>query len=203
MLCQTCQDLLPRIEPPVCQRCGLPLRGRDSCRGCQEWRDLDGLRSLFRFEGVARRAVHSLKYENLKALARPLAELMAVYLRQNPVPAELIVPVPLHRRRLRERGYNQSALVAQELGRLCDISVTERVLMRSRYTPPQMEAASAELRRRNVSGAFACRGDGVRQRDVLLIDDVCTTGATLESCAAALKAGGAISVWALTIAREL
>ena len=203
LLCQTCQGALPWIEAPFCQHCGLPLEGNSVCRECREWRNLDGLRSPFRFEGVVRRAIHGLKYENLKALARPIAGLMAGYAKENPMPAELMVAVPLHRRRLRERGYNQSALVARELSRLLAVPVAEGILVRSRHASPQMETASAETRRRNVAQAFECRGDEVWGRHLLLIDDVCTTGATLESCAGALKAGGAASVWALTIAREV
>lgn len=149
-----------------------------------------------------RQAIHKLKYENLKALARPLAELLASYMSDNPMPAELMMAVPLHPRRLRERGYNQSALVTRELGRLLPLPVAEGVLVRRRHTSPQAKADSAEMRRRNVAQAFECR-EGLRGQRVLLVDDVCTTGATLESCAAALKAGGAPSVWALTIAREL
>ncbi|HEX77238.1 MAG TPA: ComF family protein [Dehalococcoidia bacterium] len=202
LLCVECQDSLPRIQPPLCRRCGLPLPQDTTCWGCREWRDLDGLRSVFRFEGLVRQAIHKLKYENLKALARPLAELLASYMSDNPMPAELMMAVPLHPRRLRERGYNQSALVTRELGRLLPLPVAEGVLVRRRHTSPQAKADSAEMRRRNVAQAFECR-EGLRGQRVLLVDDVCTTGATLESCAAALKAGGAPSVWALTIAREL
>ena len=203
LLCRECQSALPWIEPPLCERCGWPLLGEASCRQCRGWTELDGLRSPFRFEGLIRQAVHSLKYENLKAVARPLAGILADYVWENPMPAGLLVAVPLHSRRLRERGYNQSGLVAAELGRLLDLPVAEGVVVRHRHTPAQAEADSAERRRHNVARAFAARGEGLQGKGVLLVDDVCTTGATLESCAAALKAGGAASVWALTIAREV
>jgi ComF family protein len=116
------------------------------------------------------------------------------------MPVDVIVPVPLHPARLRRRGYNQAALLARELGRRVGLPVEERALQRVRATRSQMRLSAAD-RRRNVQGAFRCADGRVRGRRVLLLDDVCTTGATLEACADALRAGGAESVWALTLAR--
>lgn len=150
-----------------------------------------------------RKAIHQLKYRNLKAIAPCLAELLADYLRSNPLPGEVIVPVPLHPRRLRERGYNQSSLLARELSKRIDVPVIEDCLIRVKQAQPQVRAINAEERRRNVVDAFVCREGSVRGKQVILIDDVCTSGATLESCAVALKSKGATSVWGLTLAREI
>lgn len=116
------------------------------------------------------------------------------------MPMDIIVPVPLHTTRLRERGYNQAALLAREMARQVGLAVDERTLLRQRSTAPQVEL-DIEQRKENVHGAFRCSSDALAGRRVLLIDDVCTTGATLEACAVAVQEGGADCVWALTLAR--
>jgi len=151
---------------------------------------------------VIRKAIHELKYRNLRAISPPLAELLADYLKANPLPGEALVSVPLHPRRLKERGYNQSSLLARELGKYIGLPVIEDCLVRVKQAQPQVKAVDVEERRRNVADAFACRDERVKGKRIILIDDVCTSGATLESCAAALKNKGATSVWGLTLARE-
>lgn len=203
-LCLSCRNSLPRLWGPFCSRCGRPLSLQDRCPSCERWRlAIDGIRSPFRFEGVTRQAIHQFKYNNFKALAIPLARLLKAYLEVNPLPAEVLVPVPLHPRRLRERGYNQSSLLARELGKLTGLPVAEEVLLRSKDSPAQARAATAEARRSNVAGAFLCRHQELFGKQVLLIDDVCTTGATLDSCAIALRSARVVSAWGLTVAREV
>jgi ComF family protein len=150
-----------------------------------------------------RQAIHQLKYRNLRTLAPSLAELLRDYLAANPIPAEVLVPVPLHPKRRRERGYNQSSLLARELGKLTGLVVVDDCLIRQRTALPQARSASVEDRRRNVAKAFICRDHQLQERQVLLIDDVTTSGATLDACAAAVKASGAASVWGLALAREI
>jgi predicted amidophosphoribosyltransferase len=104
---------------------------------------------------------------------------------------------------LRERGYNQSSLLARELGKSIDLPVIEDCLIRVKQAQPQVRAVDVEERRRNVADAFVCRDEKVGGKQIILIDDVCTSGATLESCAAALKSKDATSVWGLTLAREI
>lgn len=152
---------------------------------------------------MLRQAIHKLKYRNLRALAAPLAGLLYDYLSLNPMPVEVLAPVPLHPKRLRERGYNQSALLAVELGKLTNLMVIDDCLIRQRYAPPQAGTSRVEQRRGNVARAFTCRDRRLVNKRVLLIDDVATSGSTLDACAAAVKAGGAASVWGLTIAREI
>lgn len=150
-----------------------------------------------------RKAIHELKYRNLRAISTRLAELLADYLKANPLPGEALVGVPLHPRRLRERGYNQSGLLAREMGKHIGLPVIEDCLMRVKQAQPQVRAADVEERRRNVADAFVCCDERVKGKGIILIDDVCTSGATLESCAAALKNKGATSVWGLTLAMEI
>jgi ComF family protein len=204
LICDSCRASMLSIEFPVCPRCGKPQPDGAFCRSCVNWQaSIEGIRAPFQFEGVVREAVHQFKYRNLRTLALPLANLMSEYLIEHPVPGEVIVPVPLHHQRLRERGYNQSALLARELGKIVNLPVNEEVLIRIKATTPQAKTASVEERRSNVIGAFACRGNSLTGKSVLLIDDVSTSGATLNACALALKTTGAISVWGLTLAREI
>jgi ComF family protein len=150
-----------------------------------------------------RQAIHQLKYKNLRALAAPLARLLNDYLITNPVPGEVLVPVPLHRKRLRERGYNQSSLLAGELAKLTNLPMVADCLIRQRHAPPQARTSTVDERKSNVADAFAYRDQRLRDKQVLLIDDVSTSGATLNACAMALKAAGATSVWGLVLAREI
>jgi len=203
-LCYSCRQSLPRITPPLCPRCGRPQPSGILCPSCVSWSaKIDGIRSPFRFDGTMREAIHQLKYRNLRVLAVPLAKLLQDYLITDPMPAEVLVPVPLHQKRLRERGYNQSSLLARQLGKLANLPIADDCLIRQRHAPPQARTATVEERRSNVTDAFACRDHRLRDKQVLLIDDVSTSGATLDACAAALKAGGATSVWGLVMAREI
>lgn len=185
----------------------------DSCR--QAPLAIDGIRSVLRFEGSTRQVIHRFKYGNRPVLATPLAGLMAEYWREQPLPTDVIVPVPLHVARQRQRGYNQAHLLANALGHHIGLPVSGDVLWRVRPTPAQVGLSMAE-RRANVRGAFAsldtanAQGSSIigvnpvhpiRGHRVLVVDDVCTTGATLEACSLALRAAGAASVWGLTVAR--
>ncbi|MFC2058995.1 ComF family protein [Chloroflexota bacterium] len=203
LLCSSCSQALPRVGMPYCQHCGVSIEQGDLCTLCGSSPPaIDGMRSLFVFEGTIREAIHHFKYKRLKALAVPLGELLAEYIYSYPLDMDLLMAVPLHPKRLRERGFNQAALLAQELGKLSSIPVADNLLLRLRDTAPQARALSSDQRSSNVQTAFGCRQriDGVR---VLLIDDVCTTGATLDACAVALKDAGACFVWGLTLAREM
>jgi ComF family protein len=113
------------------------------------------------------------------------------------------VPVPLHDKRLKERGYNQSALLAKELSRLTGFPVNETCLVRNVYNVPQAKTRNVEERKQNVIGIFSVVNDDLLEKKVLLIDDVTTSGATLNACASPLKKTGAASVWGLTLAREI
>ena len=152
-------------------------------------------------EGTLRTAIHRFKYSNMRPLAVPLARLASEYLGQNHLPVKIVVPVPLHSRRFRDRGYNQSELLAEQIGSAMGLRVVVDVLQRVRSTVPQV-GLSADQRRKNVTGAFRCTGTSLKGQDVLLVDDVCTTGATLEACSVALQEAGAGHVWGLVLARE-
>jgi competence protein ComFC len=202
-ICNSCRSSLPKIAGPLCPKCGRPQASGILCPDCISWNSsIDGIRSPFRFEGVIREAVHQFKYKNLRALAPTLGAMMADYLQTNPIPGEILVPVPLHPKRWRERGYNQSGLLAKELGKTAGLPVIEDGLMRQKYTPPQAKTLNVVERKKNAIGAFSCHSD-LKNKKIIVIDDVSTSGATLDACATVLKTAGADSVWGLTLAREI
>lgn len=201
-LCDACIENLPLLHPPYCNRCGLPNSGHTICPDCQNLPlTIDGIRSMYLHEGLARDAVHALKYKNIKAMAKPLAVLMARHLEAKPFSIDIITAVPMHPKRLRSRGYNQPDLLADELSRLTGLALAKDSLIRTKDTISQVSLA-ADDRIQNVEAAFQCKDHAFVDKDVLLVDDVCTTGATLNACAIALREGGANSVWGLTLSRE-
>ncbi len=200
VICEECIPHLATLSPPYCNICASP-RTTSPCRACVENPpEVDGVRAPYLFEGPIREAVHRFKYQGLRAAAPDLGRLLAEFLAHHRVPGEVIVPVPLHSRRLRQRGYNQAALLARHLAKLTGLELNEGLLVCTTETSAQVETASRSQRRDNVKGNFRCEGDvsGLR---VILVDDVATTGSTLSACAAALKASGAASVWGLVLAR--
>jgi competence protein ComFC len=203
-ICTDCLRSVHRIYPPICPLCGRPQPADVLCPDCISWpADIEGIRAPYVFEGVIRETIHQFKYKNLRALDSLLGRLLKEYLASYPLDFDIIVPVPLHSRRLRERGYNQSALLARKLGELMNVPVEETSLTRNRYILPQAKTHSVEERRTNVCGVFSCRRGNLEGKKLLIIDDVSTSGATLNACAGAAKAEGSASVYGLTLAREI
>lgn len=203
LLCSNCVRQVA-VLGPACPRCARPQASDMTCATCwTRTSSLDGIRAPYRFHGALRTAIHELKYHRLRSIATPLARFLAEYLALKPMPGDCLVPVPLHGRRLRERGYNQSALLARALSKITGLTVVENSLVRLRDSAPQARSTSVESRRANVAAAFACCDRRLREVGVILVDDVCTSGATLEACATALKRGGAASAYGLVLAREV
>jgi ComF family protein len=209
--CSTCWADFSSLDGSVCPRCGRPFDSPETlthspdhhCLACRQTPPtFDQALSVGYFEGPLREAIHQFKYRPCRSLGKPLAGWMAENIR--PVSdIDCIIPVPLHVARLRQRGFNQALILAYELSRTFTIPLSFDNLKRVRPTRPQVEL-SGEERIKNVAGAFALRRpDELRDRDVLLIDDVFTTGATMNECAMVLKDAGASRVTALTIARAV
>ena len=185
-----------------CSRCWMPL-GKGRCSSCAEQLpSFASLRSGLRYEGEAQRLVQAFKFKDQTALAADLGRLLASQYLKIPGQPEAVVPVPLTGVRRRQRGYNQALLLARELASITGLPVLE-ALQRRTSTRSQSQAADADERRRNVATAFSMkRGLSVSGLSLLLIDDVATTGATLDACARVLLESGASRVDALTLARE-
>jgi ComF family protein len=202
-LCSVCQACVPILQPPFCAHCGHNLDKAGLCAKCQGASShLEIIRSVAPHVWPLRSTVHALKYEGMRVLAAPLADLLAQCWQATGHPVDVIVPVPLHPRRVRQRGYNQAAILARALGPRLGLPVLTQALVRQRDTHSQV-GLSAQERRDNVWGAFTCQSEALLGARVLLVDDVFTTGATLEACAHALRAFGAAQVNALTLTRAL
>lgn len=202
-MCDACLADCRRIDPSTaCRRCGKPsAAGSPGCSRCANWLpELVAVCSVFAFAGPIRDAVHRLKYQREFARAEWCAIWLIDDFNRLSWPVDLIVPVPLHAARERERGYNQAEKLARDLSHGVGVPVSN-ALVRRRFTRPQVGLGAAE-RVENVNLAFAARG-ALEGQSVLLIDDVLTTGATLNDCARACSAAGAKLVWGLTLAADV
>jgi len=200
LFCAACQARVEQPPAPACPRCGRPAEDERLCPTCLATpSSLDAIAAAAVFASPLRDAIHHLKYENGRSLAEPLAAILIAAWQRASFPTDVILPVPLHRQRIAERGYNQSALLARAFGRGVAVPVDEKMLMRTRATRQQVGLDRTE-RAHNVAGAFVCRGDFPGKR-VVLLDDVYTTGSTLEACAEALHNAGAIAVCGFVLAR--
>jgi ComF family protein len=206
-ICPACRGRLPLVSSPLCPICGIPFIGTGSdhrCGSCLTHPPhFDTARSRFLYEGPVRDLIHSFKYNKRVHLRYPLA-LLTLQGVSGLLPdhdPQLIVPVPLHRSRLRQRGFNQAVLLGRVLSSRLSLPMLPDALVRTRPTEPQITLSAAE-RRDNVKGAFTVtRPDRIAGKRILLLDDVMTTGSTMDECAKELKKAGAEAVVAVTIAR--
>ncbi len=201
VLCRACFDALPTIGRPVCARCGMPTAFVTFA--CEECKNVDfgfeGARAALRYEGVGKEVVHSLKYGGYTRVVERLAAPLMDGALDGGGRFDAVVPVPLHRSRLRRRGFNQAGLLARGVARRINVPVSD-TLQAVRRTRDQVDL-SAEERRANVEGAYSTKG---RVRGaILLVDDVFTTGATMSSCAETLVRAGAREVHALSLCRTV
>lgn len=204
-ICPACRDGFHFINHPLCSTCGTPFLaiGNDHvCSACQKSPPaFQSARAALVYEAGVSQLIHSFKYGHATHLRRPLALLMLEQLNEwvISISPDLIIPVPLHIKRLRQRGFNQAVLIAEIVGQRCAIPVCSGILQRRRWTEPQINLKSEE-RQQNVKGAFAVKDDTLIQgKKVLLLDDVYTTGSTVRECSASLMLSGAKEVFVSTV----
>lgn len=203
-VCPPCWNSIRPLTPPLCDRCGDPLSAwrapeREVCPRCRRSHpQVERARAVGEYDGALRVIIRAIKYEGRRSLALPLGRLMRTRGAELLEGADAVVPVPLHHSRRSERGFNQAADLSRPLG----VPVRD-ALRRVRRTPTQTGLPAAQ-RHRNVRDAFAVTrvGRSLAGATIVLIDDVSTTGATLEACARALRGAGVREVRALTAARR-
>lgn len=207
-----CSACLAQIAPPLslprCPRCDRPqdstnpLTALNTCLACdQQFPSLNGLRVFGGYQSPLKEAIHALKYTRFPAVAHPLGQKLADLWQAQKIDVDGVIPVPLHAERVQQRGYNQSTLLAEVVCERLRIALYDNLVQRVRPTRPQV-GLNYQERLQNVADAFEA-DPTVSGTRWLLVDDVCTSGATLEGCAAALRAKGAMQVWALVLARPL
>ena len=200
--CDQCMESTPKLTGNTCVKCG--ERTSENLKLCGDCATLppplDRLVPIYRYGGSARSVVHALKYRHVTAIAPAMADTMSAHKFVSKANLDCIAPVPAHRDRLRERGYNQASLIGREIADKLQLQFLGDALTKNRATQSQVEL-TRQQRAMSLRGAFEAnyRFDDAH---VLLIDDVCTTGNTLMNCAAALKIAGARRVSAIVFAKE-
>lgn len=206
-LCPDCQSFLPYLEQPLCPVCTRSAVDGFTHPRCRSRYAPDRLFVPFRYYGITAAAVKKLKYRSATALADFLVGLLVEEMMESGFAfgqESVLIPVPLHPVKQLERGFNQSALLARSLGKLLKIEVVDGVLKRVRETPSQTKLKGKE-REKNVRGAFGLdkkKGTLFRRKDIILVDDVFTTGATLRECSRVLKRAGARFIYLVAVAKD-
>ena len=201
-ICNVCREKLKPITGPRCFRCSKPLKREEQeyCKDCRKTRLFDQGIGIFPYGSVLQESLFKLKYGKRQEYGSFYGQIAAVYSREiiRNWGVEIIIPIPLHRKRIEKRGYNQAELIAEALGKTLCIPVDSRLMKRKVNTRPQKELDYRE-RKQNMKNAFFLKGEN-RYRRILLVDDIYTTGSTIEAAAELLKRNGAENVFFLTIA---
>jgi len=199
--CMNCQQKVQILNGTVCEICGLPQNTDGICSICRTERPhFRALRAWAVFDDPVKQALHKLKYYRDFSMGDALAAQMTDFVKGLNWRIDMLIPIPLGRQRMKERGYNQAGMIAEPLAMALDIEFAPKALMRRKETRSQVGLSKQE-RQKNVLGAF--QATGVSGKNILVLDDVSTTGSTLSSSAEALLSAGAKDVYALTVARAL
>ena len=200
LFCRDCRSKLQPVGEHFCSKCGKPLKYGKSCRLCAGSGFLfQASRAPYIYEGPAADLIKKLKYDGCLELAPILSDLLYGFWKELGWEADLIVPVPLSEKRRAQRGFNQSEMIARYFAKRTGVPIAPGALMKIRHTAQQV-GLNAEERRENLSGAFAAEEVMVKDKRILLLDDVMTTGSTFAECSAVLLKAGAGSVKCLSVA---
>ena len=198
-----CQRRVLQIKKPFCEKCGIPTKGAHTCEKClSNPPAYRMMRSWAVFDSPVQNALHTIKYRRNIGLGESFAAQMAEFFRSLEWQVDVLMPVPLGKNRLKERGYNQVALVARPLAYEAGLDYNPGAIWKARETRSQV-GLSISQRRENVDGAYQADARTVKHKSVVLMDDVATTGSTILACTDALLSAGAKEVYAITIARAL
>lgn len=198
--CDCCKNKLPHNEQLICPGCLNPSLSGITHAFCHKKTPIDQVFFPFKYEGAIKKAIKKIKYQGVFAITEDLVAITAERVDQTLFTDMLLVPVPLHQKRYKTRGFNQAELIAKHLSQLWHIPYDATVLKRVRNTRPQVELKKKD-RQSNIKGAFeVCDSKKVKDRKIVLVDDVFTTGATLTECARVLKKKKASTIWVFTIA---
>lgn len=199
VVCDACAADLPRLQGPSCPRCAMPTPSGETCGHClKKPPHFDAARAAFAYDFPLDKLIQSFKYAHRLALGAYFGRQLSMLPH---IEADLIIPLPLHRERLRERGFNQAIELARPVSRAWHLPIDATSCTRTRNTTAQVQLAWRQ-RVKNMRGAFHCSTDLTGKR-IILIDDVMTSGASLNECARTLKLHGALEVTALVVARAL
>lgn len=197
--CLACWSKIERYSGPSCIICGMPTTSENTgrCEDCLKGTSFNKVFYYGKYEGILKEVIHQYKFNRVKRLAKPLA----MFLLELPIPdSDAIVVVPLHKKRLRQREFNQTAVIGHHLSKKLKIPLLLDALIKVKETKPQTGLGSEE-RLRNLNNTFIAK-DVVKELNLLLIDDVITTGATIKECSKALLKAGAKSITVLALARS-
>lgn len=204
LICEKCKKQLVFVKEPYCMKCGKPLRSEEQeyCQDCQKrLHYFERGRSLLVYDTNVRHSIYRFKYGRRKEYARAYAQLavenLGDFLKETQ--ADALVPVPLHYRRMQKRGYNQSQLWAREIGRRISIPVCSNLAKRVKNTIPQKQL-DLQARQNNLKKAFKIRGNDVKLNTIIIVDDIYTTGSTIDALARAMRRAGVQKIYFLTLA---
>ena len=199
-LCFECKNKLEIIKVQNCPVCGHKSITGTTHPLCKKRYSLDGSTSIFNYKNPIKQAVHQIKYRLIKDEIKTFTDFMLQNLPNNFPKFDLIIPIPLHPKKLKERGFNQSEEIAKIISQNLKITLAINILTRTRYTAPQFNLKSQE-RIKNIKNAFSITNpEQIKNKKILVIDDVATTYSTLNEAASILKKSGASFIWSLTLA---
>ena len=203
VLCADCFKSLPLITTGICPACGYPRGNSKTCRGCDPLRPhFTQLRSAAVYDGAVAKAITRLKYKSDLGIGYAFSSILVDLVRRSGWHLDTIIPMPLSAARLKSRGYNQAGILARPLALQLNLPMDDKSIKKIRDTATQVQLGASD-RQRNLSGAFLATGRSLTGKHVLLVDDVITTGATINECAAAALAAGAKEVYGVSLGRSV
>jgi competence protein ComFC len=202
-LCPDCEAKIPYLVHDLCPKCGYPKKHQKTCECCGKLTpQFTALRSVAEYSGAIQNAIVRLKFHNDLGIGYVFAAKLADLIKKNNWQVDLITPVPSSRERLKSRGYNQAGVLARSVALQLGIKYDDKIIIKKRDTSTQVER-NAQARRQNMTDVFQASGKSLHSKSVLIVDDVITTGATINDCARAIQFAGAKEVYGISLGRSV